>query len=64
MMNRHPGQTVYMEPEEVFVLNNRVRDLEFERRREIVKILTALTDELRPIRAAFTVILPQPINQA
>jgi DNA mismatch repair protein MutS2 len=37
------GQTVYMEPEEVFVLNNRVRDLEFERRREIVKILTALT---------------------
>jgi len=42
------GQTVYMEPEEVFSLNNRVRDLEFERRREIVKILTALTDELRP----------------
>jgi DNA mismatch repair protein MutS2 len=42
------GQTVYMEPEEVFALNNRIRDLEFERRREIVKILTALTDELRP----------------
>ncbi|MDB5116352.1 MAG: endonuclease MutS2 [Mucilaginibacter sp.] len=42
------GQTVYMEPEEVFSLNNRVRDLEFERRREIVKILTQLTDELRP----------------
>jgi len=42
------GQTVYIEPEEVFSLNNRVRDLEFERRREIVKILTALTDELRP----------------
>src|ERR1700761_687129 len=42
------GQTVYIEPEEVFTLNNRVRDLEFERRREIVKILTALTDELRP----------------
>ncbi|EHQ26080.1 endonuclease MutS2 [Mucilaginibacter paludis] len=42
------GQTVYMEPEEVFVLNNRIRDLEFERRREVVKILTALTDELRP----------------
>src|ERR1700712_2212947 len=42
------GQTVYMEPEEVFSLNNRIRDLEFERRREIVKILTALTDELRP----------------
>ncbi len=42
------GQTVYMEPEEVFTLNNRIRDLEFERRREIVKILIALTDELRP----------------
>lgn len=42
------GQTVYMEPEEVFVLNNKIRDLEFERRREIVKILTLLTDELRP----------------
>jgi DNA mismatch repair protein MutS2 len=42
------GQTVYMEPEEVFTLNNKVRDLEFDRRREIVKILTALTNELRP----------------
>src|ERR1700760_1568795 len=42
------GQTVYLEPEEVFTLNNKIRDLEFERRREIVKILTALTDELRP----------------
>src|SRR6202012_1322108 len=41
------GQTVYMEPEEVFSLNNKVRDLEFDRRREIVKILTALTDEIR-----------------
>jgi len=42
------GQTVYIEPEEVFSLNNKIRDLEFERRREIVKILTALTAELRP----------------
>jgi DNA mismatch repair protein MutS2 len=42
------GQTVYIEPEEVFTLNNRIRDLEFERRREIVKILTGLTTELRP----------------
>jgi len=42
------GQTVFLEPEEVFTLNNRVRDLEFDRRREIIKILTALTDELRP----------------
>jgi DNA mismatch repair protein MutS2 len=42
------GQTVFMEPEEVFSLNNKIRDLEFDRRREIIKILTALTDELRP----------------
>jgi DNA mismatch repair protein MutS2 len=42
------GQTVYTEPEEVFTLNNKIRDLEFERRREIIKILTTLTDELRP----------------
>nr|WP_294948877.1 endonuclease MutS2 [uncultured Mucilaginibacter sp.] len=42
------GQTVYLEPEEVFSLNNRIRDLEFDRRREIIKILTTLTDDLRP----------------
>ena len=42
------GQTVYIEPEEVFTLNNKIRDLEFDRRREIIKILTALTGELRP----------------
>ncbi|GGH17085.1 endonuclease MutS2 [Sphingobacterium alkalisoli] len=42
------GQTAYIEPEEVFHLNNKVRDLEFERRREVIRILTALTTELRP----------------
>lgn len=42
------GQTAYIEPEEVFHLNNQVRDLEFEKRREIVRILTVLTDQLRP----------------
>jgi DNA mismatch repair protein MutS2 len=42
------GQTVYMEPEEVFQLNNLLRDLEFERKREIIKLLIALTNELRP----------------
>jgi len=42
------GQTVFLEPEEVFQLNNLVRDLEFDKRREIVKILTALSNELRP----------------
>jgi DNA mismatch repair protein MutS2 len=43
------GQTVYMEPEEVFQLNNLLRDLEFERKREIIKLLIALTNELRPL---------------
>ena len=42
------GQTVYLEPEEVFQLNNAIRDLEFDKRREIIKILTALADQLRP----------------
>jgi DNA mismatch repair protein MutS2 len=42
------GQTAFIEPEEVFHLNNKVRDLEFERRREIIRILVALTDEIRP----------------
>ncbi|MCI0919932.1 endonuclease MutS2 [Sphingobacterium rhinopitheci] len=42
------GQTVYIEPEEVFQLNNKVRDLSFERRREIIRILTSLTNDLRP----------------
>ncbi len=42
------GQTVYMEPEEVFTLNNKLRDLEFDKRREVIRILIALTTELRP----------------
>ncbi|WP_316789445.1 endonuclease MutS2 [Pedobacter frigoris] len=42
------GQTVYIEPEEVFSLNNKLRDLEFDKRREIIKILIALTNDLRP----------------
>src|SRR5690606_34840101 len=42
------GQTAYIEPEEVFHLNNKVRDLAFERRREVIRILTELTTELRP----------------
>ena len=42
------GQTVYLEPEEVFQLNNTIRDLEFDKRREIIRILIALADQLRP----------------
>lgn len=42
------GQTVYLEPEEVFAANNKLRDLEFDRRREIIRILISLSNELRP----------------
>lgn len=42
------GQTAYIEPEEVFQLNNKIRDLEFERRREVIRILVELTDNVRP----------------
>ena len=42
------GQTVYLEPEEVFQLNNLLRDLEFDKRREKIRILIELTTELRP----------------
>ncbi|MCF8284620.1 MAG: endonuclease MutS2 [Sphingobacteriales bacterium] len=42
------GQTVYMEPTEVFELNNRIRDLEYQKKREIIRILIQLTDEIRP----------------
>jgi DNA mismatch repair protein MutS2 len=42
------GQTVYLEPEEVFMLNNQLRDLEFDKRREIIRILITLTTALRP----------------
>ena len=42
------GQTVFIEPIEIFELNNEVQDLEFEEKREIIKILTALADRIRP----------------
>lgn len=43
------GKTVYIEPEAVVEANNRIRELEAEERREIVRILTAFTDMLRPL---------------
>ena len=41
------GQTVYLEPAEVLDINNDIKDLEYMERREVQKILTKLTDELR-----------------
>lgn len=43
------GQTSYIEPAEVVELNNELRELEFAQAREIVKILTQFTENLRPI---------------
>lgn len=42
------GRTVFLEPEEVSHLNNKVRDLEFDRRREVARILIELTTNIRP----------------
>ena len=42
------GQTVFIEPAEVFELNNDIKDLENAYQRELIRILTALTDQLRP----------------
>lgn len=42
------GKTVFIEPAEVVEANNRIRELENEERREILRILTDFANELRP----------------
>ena len=42
------GRTVFIEPEEVVEVNNRIREAESEVKREIVRILTEVTDMIRP----------------
>lgn len=42
------GKTSYIEPAEVVEANNRIRELEMEERREIVKVLIELTALVRP----------------
>ena len=42
------GKTVFIEPSEVVEANNRIRELESEERREIIRILTEVSKELRP----------------
>ena len=42
------GKTVFIEPTEVVEANNRVRQLEAEERREVIRILTVFSDEVRP----------------
>lgn len=42
------GKTVFIEPSEVVEANNRIRELEADERREIIKILTDFSNYLRP----------------
>ena len=42
------GKTVFIEPTEVVEANNRVRELEGEERKEIIRILTNFTNKVRP----------------
>lgn len=47
------GRTFYVEPVEVVEINNELKELEYEERREIVRILTLFTEEIRPLAAEF-----------
>ena len=42
------GKTVFIEPEEIVEINNDIVELEYEERREIVRILTSFADNIRP----------------
>ncbi len=42
------GKTTYIEPSEIVELNNKIKELEYAERREIIKILTDFSDTLRP----------------
>jgi len=42
------GKTVFIEPAQVVEANNRVRELEAEERREVIRLLTELSREIRP----------------
>jgi len=42
------GKTSYVEPNEIVEMNNEIRELEYAERREIVKILTDFSNDIRP----------------
>ncbi len=52
------GKTVFLEPTEVLEANNEIRELESAEKREIVRILMELTNQMRPhvpvLRRAYT----------
>jgi len=41
------GQTVFLEPGEILELNNHVQELKYEDKREVIRILTKLSDSIR-----------------
>ena len=52
------GQTVYIEPAESLEINNEIKDLEYQQKREIIRLLIQLTNYFRPsipaVRKAYT----------
>lgn len=62
------GQTAYVEPDQAFDANNRLVELEMEERRELMKILTRLTQEIKrdavEILEMFTVLAEVDFIQA
>ncbi|ALO14576.1 MutS2 protein [Salinivirga cyanobacteriivorans] len=42
------GKTVYIEPQAIIEINNEIRDAEYREKREIIKILRDLADDIRP----------------
>ncbi|MCB8964542.1 MAG: Smr/MutS family protein [Bacteroidales bacterium] len=42
------GKTVFIEPVEVVELNNEIRELEYDERREVIRILVDFADNIRP----------------
>jgi DNA mismatch repair protein MutS2 len=48
------GQTVFIEPAAIFETNNEIREIEYAEKREIIRILIAFTDSLRPDKDRLT----------
>jgi DNA mismatch repair protein MutS2 len=42
------GKTSYIEPNEIVEMNNEIRELEYAERREVIKILTDFSNDIRP----------------